>query len=255
MIIVREWLSRGGARIVGNFLTPGNAGVAGIRAGEYVDKSGLIGIINETIGTDRKLTCVSRPRRFGKSYAAQMLSAYYDRSCDSRPLFDDLEVASTELYDAHRNRYNVIYLDMSEAVSVAGAANVVPFVVRSLTGELRELLPELRVEESFAATLVNAAELGGTRFVMIVDEWDAPIREAPHDPTAQRSYLEFLRSLFKNSRATTRIFAAAYMTGILPIKKDRSQSAISEFEEYSMVSPWKLAPYIGFTVYGNKSAC
>ena len=74
-----------------------------------------------------------------------------------------------------------------------------------------------------------------------------PIREAKDDPLLQKSYLEFLRSLFKNSGTTSRIFAAAYMTGILPIKKDGSQSAIPDFTEYTMVKPRMLGEYVGFT--------
>ena len=78
---------------MGIYLNPGNSGFAEIRNSTYVDKSGLIGLINDTIGTTQKLTCISRPRRFGKSFAAQMLCAYYDKTCDSAPLFADLEIA------------------------------------------------------------------------------------------------------------------------------------------------------------------
>ncbi|MDE6516940.1 MAG: AAA family ATPase, partial [Acetatifactor sp.] len=72
---------------MGNYLNPGNSGFTGIRNDPYVDKSGMISLINGSIETPRRLTCVSRPRRFGKSFAAQMLCAYYDRSCDSSGLF------------------------------------------------------------------------------------------------------------------------------------------------------------------------
>ena len=78
---------------MGNYLNPGNSGFSGIRNDIYVDKSGLIGLINQTIDTPRRLTCISRPRRFGKSFAAQMMCAYYDKTCDSAGLFDDLKIA------------------------------------------------------------------------------------------------------------------------------------------------------------------
>lgn len=81
---------------MGIYLNPGNGGFAGIRNDRYVDKSGLIGVINETLETPWRLTCVSRPRRFGKSFAAQMLCAYYDRTCDSSVLFRDLVIATDE---------------------------------------------------------------------------------------------------------------------------------------------------------------
>ena len=81
---------------MGMYLNPGNSGFAGIRNDTYVDKSGLIGLVNETIDTPRRLTCISRPRRFGKSFAAKMLCAYYDKTCDSAPLFEDLQIALDE---------------------------------------------------------------------------------------------------------------------------------------------------------------
>ena len=91
---------------MGIYLNPGNAGFQTSRAGRYVDKSGLIAIVNDTIGKREKLSCVSRARRFGKSMDAQMLCAYYDRSCDSSSLFEDLEIAGHPSYPKHLNQYN-----------------------------------------------------------------------------------------------------------------------------------------------------
>ncbi len=240
---------------MGNYLNPGNSGFASIRNDLYVDKSGMIGLINETIDTPRRLTCVSRPRRFGKSFAAKMLCAYYDRNCDSAGLFDDLEIAGDARYREYRNRYDVIYLDMTEAIGEASIEEVVPYIKRNVIGELSEQYPGLAAAEGFAATLANAAQIAGNRFVMIIDEWDAPIREAKGNPCLQRKYLEFLRSLFKNSGMTDKIFAAVYMTGILPVKKDGSQSAISDFQEYSMVKPGPFGKFVGFTEDEVKKLC
>lgn len=245
---------------MGNYLNPGNSGFTSIRNDTYIDKSGMISRINETIDTPRRLTCVSRPRRFGKSFAAQMLCAYYDRSCDSSALFEDLIIARdskyADSYHQHRNQYDVIYLDMAAVIgAVDRKEDIVPFVIRNVTGELEEAYPKLKVAEAFHDTLANAACLAGTKFIMIMDEWDAPIREFGDDPKAQRMYLEFLRSLFKNSGITARTFAAVYMTGILPIKKDGSQSAISDFQEYSIVYPMGFAEYVGFTEKEVKTLC
>lgn len=87
--------------LMGNYLNIGNAGFQAVRRGLYVDKSGMIAFLNETLGTMDKLTCVSRPRRFGKSFAAKMLCAYYDKSCDSRELFADLKIAKAPSFEAH----------------------------------------------------------------------------------------------------------------------------------------------------------
>ena len=88
---------------MGTYLNPGNEGFREILQSEYVDKTGLIALVNKTVGTMEKLTCISRPRRFGKSYAAKMLCAYYDCSCDSHKYFDDKAIARTEGYLVHLN--------------------------------------------------------------------------------------------------------------------------------------------------------
>ncbi len=244
---------------MGNYLNPGNSGFEEIRNSRYVDKSGLIGLINDIIGTKQKLTCISRPRRFGKSYAAQMLCAYYDKTCDSSALFDDLEIAVNPKingsYLQHLNKYDVIYLDMTGIIGETSITDIVSYIRKSMISELIEQYPELKVAKGFVPTLANAVELAGNKFIMIIDEWDAPIREAGDQPRAQREYLEFLRSLFKNSGATDKIFAAAYMTGILPIKKDGSQSAISDFQEFSMILPEDFAEYVGFTEAEVQELC
>ena len=98
---------------MGTYLNPGNSGFESIIQNDYVDKTGLIGMINKTIGTTGNLICTSRPRRFGKSYAAQMLCAYYDKTCDSDRLFNQYKIAGDESYASHLNRYDVIYWDMT----------------------------------------------------------------------------------------------------------------------------------------------
>lgn len=233
---------------MGMYLNPGNSGFTGIRNDIYVDKSGLIALINETIDTPRRLTCISRPRRFGKSFAAKMLCAYYDKTCDSSRLFADLAIAADkgkrESYIRHLNKYDVIYLDMTNVMGKTDSRNMVSFIQTSVSGELLNAYPDLKPGSSFDETLMKTAELTGNKFIMIIDEWDAPIRE---EPEIQERYLQFLRMLFKGSGTTDKIFAAVYMTGILPIKKDGSQSAISDFKEFSVIKPRKFGKYVGFT--------
>ena len=244
---------------MGNYLNPGNSGFTAIRNSTYVDKSGMIDLINRTIDTTEKLTCISRPRRFGKSFAAKMLCAYYDRSCDSSQLFKDLEIAVDSEYAAsyHRylNQYDVIYLDMTAIIGETSFADLVCYIKRNIIYELKEKYPEMMAAEGFVPTLANAVEMTGTKFIMIIDEWDAPIREGKDNLEIQRGYLEFLRTLFKNSGATDKIFAAVYITGILPVKKDGSQSAISDFKEYTIVNPRKFVKYTGFTEEEVKKLC
>lgn len=241
---------------MGTYLNPGNSGFTEIRNCTYVDKTGLIGLINDTIDTTEKLTCVSRPRRFGKSFAAKMLCAYYDKTCDSAPLFDDLAIAVDgkwkRSYRQHLNQYDVIYLDMTNIMGEAWEEGIVAFIRNKVTVELTIANPDLETDASLSSTLIRTVELTGNKFVMIIDEWDAPIRETPE---IQKEYLRFLRALFKGSGTTDRIFAAVYMTGILPIKKDGSQSAISDFHEFSVIKPRYFGPYVGFTEEEVRRLC
>ncbi len=185
-----------------------------------------------------------------------MLCAYYDKTCDSSILFDDLEIAVNKKinnsYRQYLNKYDIIYLDMTNIIGEAGKNGLISFIKRKVTEELLVAYPDIKADESFSTTLTNAVELTGNKFIAIIDEWDAPIREIPE---IQNEYLVFLRSLFKNSGATDKIFAAAYMTGILPIKKDGSQSAISDFQEYSMILPEEFAEYVGFTEEEVQNLC
>lgn len=240
---------------MGNYLNPGNSGFTTVRNDVYVDKTGLIKLINETIDTPRCLTCISRPRRFGKSFAAKMLCAYYDKTCDSTELFDDLEISKDKEYQKYLNKYDVIYLDMSSVIGTTTPDDIVSYIIRNLTEEIVSVYPEVKRGESLFDTLANTVTYTGNKIVMIIDEWDAPIRETIGKVDVQKEYLLFLRSLFKNSGTTDKIFAAAYMTGILPIKKDGSQSAISDFEEFTMVKPRKFAKYVGFTEEEVSALC
>lgn len=234
-----------GAYYMGTYLNPGNSGFAGILNDQYVDKTGLIKLINESIETPRRLTCVSRPRRFGKSFAAQMLCAYYDKTCDSSELFEQKEISEAESYREYLNRYDVVYIDMTYVKPYTdNYTAVVPYLNEKITEELKAAYPDLVISNELPTTMIRAAEITGDKFIMIIDEWDAPIRE---NPGVQREYLEFLRALFKSSATTAKIFAAVYMTGILPVKKDGYQSAISDFKEYTMIKPRKFGKYVGFT--------
>ena len=244
---------------MGIYLNPGNKGFQEMLKAEYVDKTGLIALINQNIGAADMLTCISRPRRFGKSYAARMLCAYYDCSCDSRELFDDKEIAKTEGYLRHMNQYHVVNLDIAGFLSEAARVNIpllnVPnMIADAVYGELIEGYPELE-GKSLTDAMIGCVEKSGKEFVFIIDEWDALIREAKGDTASQKKYLNLLREWFKNSSFTPKAVAAAYMTGILPIKKDGSQSAISDFREVTILDPGRFAEFTGFTENEVRSLC
>ena len=237
---------------MGMYLNPGNNSFRRILKSDYIDKTGLITLINNRVDTEHSLICVSRPRRFGKSYAARMLCAYYDSSCDSHDLFNGSAVSESEGYEDNINKYNVIYLDMSNLLEKVKPEQLTQFIKDSVEAEIFASYPTVEKGMSFDQTLLNTVEITNKKFFVIIDEWDAPIRETPQ---ISIDYLKFLRMLFKGSITTDRIFAAAYMTGILPIKKDGSESAVSDFDEFSALEPGEFAEFTGFTENEVRDLC
>ncbi|MCD8201580.1 MAG: AAA family ATPase [Clostridia bacterium] len=244
---------------MGNYLNPGNRGFQEcINEDIYVDKTGLIAYTNSRLSKRKKYICVSRPRRFGKSYAADMLTAYYDCGCDSRALFNGLDISKSPDYETHINRYDVVYLDASsffEESHREGFSTVLQILNRLkelLTHELMTEYPEVqRGEEPFTDYLSNVFKSSDTPFVFIIDEWDAVFRIFKNDVEGQTEYLGFLNTLFKQKKYV----ALAYMTGILPIKKYGTNSALNMFEEYTMLDPGPVKEFIGFTEDDVKKLC
>ena len=245
---------------MGRYVNPGNEGFGQVVKRKYVDKTGLISLFDSTLETSDKLVMVSRPRRFGKSYAAQSVSAFYSCGCDSRALFEGLEVSRGEGWDENLNKYNVLRLDMADVMQSAEGADVVAAVTEAVTPELRELRPgagsrAVGPKPLLASALWGAAKGTGRKFVFVIDEWDAPYRLAQDSKAAQDAYADWLRSLFKNASLTAEVVAGAYMTGILPIKKYAHQSAVSDFDEYTMVDPAQYVPFVGFTEAEVEGLC
>ena len=235
-------------RRMGRYLNLGNASFQSMRKGLYVDKSKLIGYINDTLGTKDKFTCVIRPRRFGKSYAAQMLCAYYDKSCDSRLLFENLSITKSKNFSMYLNKYPVIYLDMVWFIStVKEIRECVRYLQREVIRELRETYPFATIEEeNLPVALRDISSTIGEKFIIIIDEWDVLFREVKQDKKIQKEYLRLLQALFE-SNSTDKMIEAAYITGILPIKKYGTPSALPDFREYTMIQPQFQAEYVGFT--------
>ena len=227
---------------MGIYINKGNEGFQSARNSEYIDKSGLIGIVNKTLFTRQCFTCVSRSRRFRKTMAAEMLQAYYDYSCDSRCLFADLEIASASSFEEHLNKYPVISIDMGGFVARYREADVVENLKRELREDILDAYPMVEVKDSddLLSILMRISSYTGERFVFIIDEWDAICREFPESSPMMDKYVDWLRRMFKDSVASN-VFAGVYMTGILPIKKYNTQSALNNFTEYSVIDPRRMA--------------
>lgn len=246
---------------MGSYVNPGNIGFAKVSGSRYIDKTELISLMNQRIRGNDSLICISRPRRFGKTYAAKMLAAYYDCSCDSHALFDHRIVSETRDYLTFLNGFNVICFDVTTFIHLAQQKNIalrdIPnLICDEIHKELSDLDPAWNPTESVETSLMRCVEApDGKPFVFIIDEWDALIREAKNDEDAQNRYLTLLRGWFKSISFTPKVVAAAYMTGILPIKKDSSQSAVSDFKEYSMLEPGAFSAFYGFTEDEVRQIC
>ncbi len=233
---------------MGTYINIGNAGFQRARNSEYVDKSGLISVVNNTLFTERCFSCVSRSRRFGKSMAAKMLCAYYDQSCDSRSLFSDLQIASDPSFERHLNKYPVIFLDLSDFVTRFKDEDIVRRMDAELKKDIHAVFMDVPVhdDDDLMAYLIRIVAAKQQQFVFIIDEWDAICREFKPDTKAMDEYVNWLRRMFKGGQ-TMQVFAGVYMTGILPIKKYKTQSAMNNFTEYSMIKAGPLSQYFGFT--------
>ena len=233
---------------MGTYINMGNAGFQSARNSEYVDKSGLITVVNSTLYTKRRFSCVTRCRRFGKSMAAEMLCAYYDQSCDSRSLFSDLEISHDPLFEKHLNKYPVIYLDMSDFVTRFKDETIVRQMDNRLKFDIQRVYPDVPLmdDDDLMDFLSRIVEAKNQQFIFIIDEWDAICREFKTGTKSMDEYVNWLRRLFKGGKSSD-VFAGVYMTGILPIKKYKTESALNNFAEYSMVEPRRMAHFFGFT--------
>ena len=243
---------------MGRFVNPDSSAFqVALNSGIYVDKTGLIEYTNSVLDTTNAYICNSRPRRFGKSYAANMLSAYYSKGADSGKMFSGLKISKDVHNKKQLNKYDVIHIDIQWFLAnCENTGKVVSFITKSVLDELREIYPEVLPQE--IATLPDALsrvkDRTGQKFVVIIDEWDVIIRDGAMTEGIQDEYLIFLRGMFKGVEPTKYI-QLAYLTGILPIKKEKAQSAVNNLDEFTMLQADELAPYIGFTEDEVKALC
>lgn len=243
---------------MGRFFNPDNSAFQNALNSEiYVDKTGLIGYTNRVLDTMDQFLCHSRPRRFGKSITANMLTAYYSKGCDSRAMFSGLAISRDASFEKHLNRYNVIHFDVQWFVEPGNdVTNIVDAMQAAVIGELREAYPDIVGPDT--AGLPDAMSLitqrTGSRFIVIIDEWDVFIRDEALNQKVQEEYIGFLRRLFKGVEPT-RFLSLAYLTGILPIKRVRTQSALNNFDEFTMLDAGPLACYAGFTGAEVRDLC
>ncbi|WP_317317494.1 AAA family ATPase [Longibaculum muris] len=238
---------------LGIYLNPGNEEFKNtINKMIYVDKSLLI----EKIGTYSKAInqyiCISRPRRFGKSTDANMLVAYYSKGCDSHNLFNHLKISNTENYQKDLNQHNVIHLNMQDFLSMTNSIeDMLILLSEEVIFELTQKYPVTTSRNILSLVLSRIFSQYNESFIFIIDEWDCVFRDFKQDKEAQEKYLDFLRNLLKDKSYVK----MCYMTGILPIKKYGTHSALNMFDEISMIEPRSYSEFMGFTEEEVKALC
>ena len=240
---------------MGIYLNPGDDKFQMARRSEiYVDKSGLLAYLNRVLRTEERFVCVSRPRRFGKSMAANMIAAYYDRTVDTEKIFQEMNIAQVASFHEHCGKYDVIQLNMQDFLS--RTKDMPEFLSLLQRRVLRDLLKAYPSDDYFdendlPETMSDIFEKTRRLFVIVIDEWDCIFREYKDRKDWQEQYLDFLRTWLKDKAYV----GLAYMTGILPIKKYGTHSALNMFREFSMTDAGPLAEYVGFTEQEVKSLC
>ena len=230
---------------MGVYLNPGNKNYQELlNSSIVVDKSLLIEKVSKLINTSEKYICVSRPRRFGKSTDANMLAAYYSCGCDSHELFNDLKISAWNEYKVHLNQHNVIQLNMQSFLSRSkDVVQMLQLISEKVIRELKREYPNYCEESDLISVLENLYAYENQGVIFVVDEWDCIFREYKEDKESQKKYLDFLRLLFKDQPYVELV----YMTGILPIKKYGTHSALNMFDEISMLDAKGYSAFMGFT--------
>ena len=243
---------------MGTYLNPGKQSYQmAVNSEIFVDKTEMIRYLNTVINTQQRYVSVSRPRRFGKTMAADMICAYYDREADSRELFSKRKLAGNEqetCWDEYLGKFDVLRLVMTDFMEGSKSVqDMIDYLTEEAVDELREKYPDVKLGNRInLRTVMNKIYSATQRqFVIVIDEWDAIFRAWKGDLAGQTKYLDFLRDWIKDKP----YIALAYMTGILPIKKYGKHSALNMFDEYSMVQPMRLADYTGFTEVEVQGLC
>ena len=240
---------------MGIYLNPDNTDFQEALNSEiYVDKTELIKHTNSKIRTTNKYICVSRPRRFGKSMAGDMLVAYYSRGCDSKEMFSQYKISSDPNFEKYLNKYNVIHINMLDFVGEKR------HISESLDYLSKRLIHEIKKENGdvdcfdwndLMSVLAEVFNEKRVPFIFIIDEWDCIFREYKNDTEGQIQYLDFLRRILKDQSYV----ALAYMTGILPIKKYGKHSALNMFTEIAMTNAAPIQEFTGFTENEVRRLC
>ena len=213
----------------------------------FVDKTRMLEELIPLVEEGSNYVCITRPRRFGKSMAANMIAAYFAKDNDAADVFDSLYISGVEDYHKYLNCYNVIHISFNEIPR--NCKNYEQYIGRIETKLLKDLMrayPDAEIEEGDAVwdalKAVNMVD-PAIRFIFVLDEWDYIFHRNFITDEDKKMYIDFLSNLLKGKPYVQ----FAYMTGILPIAKYSSGSELNMFLEYTMITEEKFSEYFGFT--------
>ena len=212
----------------------------------FVDKSQMLSELFPFLDSGNTHICITRPRRFGKTVMANMITAFLGKKQDSDSIFKSLKISQNDLYNKYRNQYNVISIDFSKMPRDCDSyADYIDRIETNLIRDLRKEYPQIEIyEDDSAADVLETIfeECDQQRFVFVLDEWDFIFHKDFINEENKKQYIQFLSNLLKD-RPYVQI---TYMTGILPIAKYSDGSELNMFDEYDMACKEKYSEYFGF---------
>ena len=242
---------------MGFYINAGNENVKrALNSQIFVDKSLFLKKLCSLLNTNQSYICVSRPRRFGKTMVRDLMVAYFSKGCDLREIFSNLKISDEPCFEENLNKFNVLSIDMGFFYNnVRDKKEVLDKLEEKLREDFSEELPDIEFSEkdSVADLIMKVYKRTNTQFIVIIDEYDTLIRERVNESLLSE-YRSFLNSLFKNNELSPAI-ALAYLTGILPIQRDRVESKLNNFDEYTVLDPVMTAEYFGFTKEETEALC
>ena len=217
------------------------------RSPYFVDKTMLLQELFPYVAAGNRHLCVTRPRRFGKTIAANMISSFFQKGIDSGELFDRLKISEADDCQKYKNKYNVIRIDFSKMPrNCESYRQYIERVEELLISDLREAYPDAKTSETDAIGDILEEifqQYHGEKFIFVLDEWDFIFHREFITEADKAKYVAFLSNLLKDRPYVI----LSYMTGILPIAKYSSGSELNMFAEFTMVNSPMFGTYFGFT--------
>ena len=212
----------------------------------FVDKTLMLRELFPYVSAGNRHICITRPRRFGKTIMANMISSFFQKASDSGDVFDSLAISQVDDYRRYKNQYNVIRIDFSKMPRNCDLyTQYIERIEALLIEDVKEAFPQVKINEADAVgdILESVFVQCGEKFIFVLDEWDFIFHRDFINEIDKEKYVAFLSNLLKDRPYVV----LSYMTGILPIAKYSSGSELNMFAEFTMVNSPMFGEYFGFT--------